>query len=113
MRKVVNWLTDISEAIDLIENFTRGYSYEEFCKDPKTISAVRDQLMIIGEEAKNIPEDLRSRYPGIPWEGMIGSRNVLIHQYFRSDTELLFANAKRAKAEVKEVIMEIIRNLSG
>ncbi|MDD1729415.1 MAG: DUF86 domain-containing protein [Methanospirillum sp.] len=99
------------EAIDRIDEFTKDYSYEEFCQDPKTVSAIRDQLMIIGEAARNIPEDIRSCYPDIPWEGMVGSRNILIHQYFRSDPELLFSNIKRAKRDIRERLLEIISAL--
>ncbi|PWR75501.1 HepT-like ribonuclease domain-containing protein [Methanospirillum stamsii] len=99
------------EAIDRIEEFTSGCSYDEFCRDLKTISAVRDQLMIIGESAKNIPDDLKSKYPQIPWEGMVGSRNILIHQYFRTDTELLFSNVQRAIGDVRNCLKKIISDI--
>lgn len=99
------------DAIECIEAFTADYSYDEFCQDPKTISAVRDQLMIIGEAAKNIPDEIKVKNPLIPWEGMVGSRNILIHQYFRTDTELLFANIERAKGAVKESLIMIISEL--
>jgi len=75
------------------------------------MSAVRDQLMIIGEAAHNIPQDIRDRYPQIPWNGMIGSRNILIHQYFRTDSELLYANVQRAKKDIKPVLHQILNDI--
>ncbi len=113
MRTISHWILDIIEAIEKIEEFTVGYSYEKFCADEKTISAVRDQLMIIGEAANNIPQHIQDKYPKIPWNGMIGSRNILIHQYFRTDPELLFANVVRAKREVKQVVMQIYEDITG
>jgi len=44
---------------------------------------------------------------------MIGSRTILIHQYLRTDPELLFANVVRAKREVKQVVMQIYEDITG
>lgn len=113
MRKSQNWIIDMLDAIDRIEDFTSEYSFEEFCQDPKTICAVRDQLMVIGEAAKNVSDDIKQNYPQIPWDGMVGSRNVLIHQYFRTDPELLFANVNRAIGEVREILKRILIDLES
>ena len=57
MRDYRIYVHDIIDAMEKIETFTRGMSFEEFSSDEKTIGAVRDKLIIIGEAAKNIPQE--------------------------------------------------------
>ena len=63
-------------------DFVRDMSYEEFVKDTKTVYAVIRAIEIIGEAVKNIPEDVRNKYPEIPWRAMAGMRDKVIHAYF-------------------------------
>ena len=47
-------------------------------------------LEIIGEAATSMPEDIKEQYPDIPWHQMIGMRNILIHEYFGVDIDVLW-----------------------
>lgn len=62
-RDVRLFVTDILEAIQKIEAYTRQIDFEEFMKDEKTKDAVLRKLEVIGEAVKNIPERLKERYP--------------------------------------------------
>ncbi len=75
-------IRDIIQAIDHVERYTAGLSFEEFQADQKTIDAVLFNLQLIGEAARHVPEDVTSRYPQIAWADIRGARNVLIHEYF-------------------------------
>jgi uncharacterized protein with HEPN domain len=70
-------------------------SYEEFAKDDKTVFAVIRAIEIIGEAVKNIPEDIRKEYPEIPWKGMAGMRDKVIHGYVGVDTQLVWSTVKK------------------
>jgi uncharacterized protein with HEPN domain len=59
------FLEDILEAIGKIRNYTRGLSLQAFTADGKTFDAVIRNLEIIGEAAKQIPEDIRSQRPEV------------------------------------------------
>lgn len=48
-------------------------------KDERTLLAVVRALEVIGEAAKSIPQNFRDKYPGIPWRGMTGMRDKVIH----------------------------------
>jgi len=64
MRGYRIYLHDIIDAMEKIETFTGSISFEDFCADEKTISAVRDKLIIIGEASKHVPEKVRRRSSG-------------------------------------------------
>lgn len=76
------FLDDILEATRKVLEYTAGFSYEQFFTDRKTVEAVVWNLQIIGEAAKNIPEEIRSRHPNVPWRDMAGLRDIIVHQYF-------------------------------
>lgn len=108
MRNWVLYLHDINEAISMIHEFIAGMTLEDFSRDKKTMSAVRDQIMIIGEAVNHLPGEILSRYPHIPWRDIVGMRNVLVHSYFRTDPELLFLVATERLASLSRVISGMI-----
>ncbi|MBI4870811.1 MAG: DUF86 domain-containing protein [Candidatus Riflebacteria bacterium] len=65
-------------------------SYEVFCDDRKTVDAVVRNLEIIGEAVKGLPDDVRQRAPNIDWRRIAGLRDILIHQYFGVDLEIVW-----------------------
>lgn len=77
-------LQDILEAIDTI----RGYLVEgEF--DPRTSDAVLYNLVVIGEAAGLVSEETRAATPEIAWRKVVGLRNLIAHEYYRVDIEVI------------------------
>ena len=81
MTAVLDYLDDILEAIEKIERFTDGMTFEEFASDEKTVDAVLRNFEVIGEAAKNVPREVRREYSDVPWSEMAGMRDKLIHGY--------------------------------
>ena len=79
------FLEHILESIKDIEEYVRGTTREEFMNSKKTQDAVIRRIEIIGEAAKNVPEDIKKHHPDIPWKRMSGMRDILIHGYFGVD----------------------------
>lgn len=98
------YLTDILNAIESIEKFTEGVSFEEFKKDDKTSSAVIRKFEIIGEAAKKIPDEIRQQYPNISWSEMAGMRDRLIHFYFGPDYKIVRETVKKRLPQEKRDI---------
>ena len=105
------FLYDIIECIEKIERYTEGLSFDDFLKNEVVVDAVIRNLEIIGEAAKNIPENICSRYPEIPWKQIIGFRNVVIHHYFGVDLNIVWTVIKRHLKELKPKIERILSEL--
>jgi uncharacterized protein with HEPN domain len=65
-------------------------SFDSFLNDAKTIRAVAFELTTIGEAARSIPMDIQKANPEIPWGKLQGIRNVLVHECFRLDEEIIW-----------------------
>ncbi|WP_342764578.1 DUF86 domain-containing protein [Methanospirillum stamsii] len=65
MRNPHLFLQDILDACNGIDRFIGSLSLDDFSDDDKTMSAIRDQIMIIGETVKQIPDEMTERHPEI------------------------------------------------
>lgn len=74
---------DILEALEAIARYVGGSLVEPSIEDPVVLDAVLFRLLVIGEAAKNIDDELRAAAPGVPWADYAGLRDLIAHQYFR------------------------------
>lgn len=103
-------LGEILEAVELLERYTKGLTYQDFATDIEKQDAVIRRLEIIGEAVKGLPDELRSKYPGVPWGDIAGTRDIMIHEYFRIDLELAWEMVQDdlppLAAEVRSILAE-------
>ncbi|MBF0337733.1 MAG: DUF86 domain-containing protein [Nitrospirae bacterium] len=111
MRDHVLYLKDIIESIGLIEQFVADMEIEDLKKDIKTSDAVIKRFENIGEATKNIPDDIKSRYPEIPWKEMAGMRDKLVHFYFGVKYELVWAAIKNSLPSIKPLLNKMLDEL--
>lgn len=90
-RTISLFMNDIVESIEKIIRYKQEITFEQFVGDEKTIDAVLRNLEIIGEAVKNIPDDLKNKYPSIEWKLIAGMRDKLIHSYFGIDLEIIWS----------------------
>lgn len=112
-RDVRDYLNDISEMIKDIEDFTAGISYEGFGSDKKTLYAVIRCFEVIGEAVKQIPDHVRREHPEIPWKGLAGMRDKLIHGYFGIDIRIVWDTIEEDLPPLKEAVRDIIHTICG
>ena len=108
MRDYSLYLKDIIDAMEAVEKFIEGMDFPAFQSDDLISSAVIRKFEIIGEAAKHIPDDMRIKYPRIPWREMAGMRDRLIHFYFGIKYDLVWHTIKDIIPNVKPLLKEII-----
>ena len=102
-------LEDMLKAIEEIQQFTQDLTYGRFCADTRTMKAVLYSLAVIGEAARHIPEDLQADYPEIPWRDISDMRNVVIHEYFGVDPEILWETIHNDLPSLQALLNSILK----
>lgn len=102
------YLDDILEAAARIRDYTLGLNLEGLKNDSKTLDAVVRNLEVIGEAAKKIPEDVRRRYPDTEWKKISGIRDILIHEYFGIDINIIWDIAQNKLPSLEEQVRNIL-----
>jgi uncharacterized protein with HEPN domain len=102
------FLDDIRAACQKVRRYTQGSTFEEFTRDEKTFDAVLRNLEIIGEAAKNIPDEVREHYPEIEWRKISGLRDIVAHEYFAVDEEIIWDIIRNEISGLLEKVAEIL-----
>ena len=110
-REYRDYLHDIMNSVNDIEDFVEGMAFEQFEKDRKTLNAVVRSIEIIGEAAKNVPASVREKYGELPWKKMIGMRNKVIHGYFGVNVKTLWNTVKDDLPPLKQLVQRMLKDL--
>ena len=112
-REFLDFVEDIIDGMNKAEILLEGVSYSQFETDFRINFAVVRALEIIGEAAKRIPEQVRQRYPDIPWKGMAGMRDRIIHGYDNVDLQIVWDVVKRDIPQLKPKIELLLQDYKG
>ena len=102
------YLEDIQISMLRIQEYLSKHELDSFIKDYKTIDAVIRNFEIIGEATKNLPKEVKDRYPDMPWTEMYRLRNRISHEYFGIDYQIIWRIATNYLPENLKQINKIL-----
>lgn len=112
-RDVSIYIRDILDNMELAECFVKCMTYEEFVSHTKTNHAVIRCIEIMGEAAKHVPEDVRRKYPEIPWKDIAGMRDKIIHLYFKVSLEKVWLVLQEDIPALKPLLQKVIEHMGN
>ncbi|HLC51671.1 MAG TPA: DUF86 domain-containing protein [Candidatus Nanoarchaeia archaeon] len=112
-RTIKLYLNDILDTIELIEKSVKNVSKSEFVKDRDIIDATTRRLEIIGEAVKHVPLSIRRKYGAVEWKKIVGTRDILIHAYFKVDIDKVWNVIKDELEPLKQEIKLILEEESN
>ncbi|MCL5257371.1 MAG: DUF86 domain-containing protein [Chloroflexi bacterium] len=90
MKRDIIYLEHILDAAEKIMQYS-AVGHDTFLAETHWQDAIVRQLEIMGEATKHLSDEIRSRYPELPWRRIAGLRDVLIHDYMGVDPEIVWA----------------------
>ncbi len=78
---------DILAAIRRCENYEPYLRSDEFAS--MAYDAVLRNLAVIGEAVRSLPNETRDAMSDVPWAAIAGLRNIVVHEYFRVNPDLI------------------------
>ena len=99
-----DWLEDILEVIQMIEEFVKGMELADFQDDPKTRYAVVHALLIISEASRRLSDAVKKRHPDIPWRDVANSGNIYRHQYHSINDRMIWKTVTDRLPPLKRAI---------
>ena len=103
------YLSHILDEVNYLLDSSKATSQEQFMHDMTLQRAFSRSLEIIGEAAKNLPEDFSRSYDEIDWKSIAGMRDRLIHHYFGVDYEIVWDVVKNEIPKLKEQVSQILK----
>ncbi|MCG2711906.1 MAG: DUF86 domain-containing protein, partial [Candidatus Omnitrophica bacterium] len=100
---------DILRAINKIDKYAGNFTVLRLKKNPLIIDGIVKNLEIIGEAAKNIPVSVKEKYQEIEWKKITGLRDILVHEYFGIDMQIILDIIKNKLPDLKKKITHAIK----
>ena len=117
MRDPRVYLEDMLEGIRRIRSYAHGRSFEDFERDELVVDGIVRNLEVLGEAAKQTPDELKKTHPEVDWRKIAGLRDVLIHQYFGIDLVIVWDIVQNKlpalEFEVRRILQELPQSDRG
>jgi len=104
------FLQDILDSVNAIFEFTHSLDAEIFSQNRLVYSATIREFEIIGEATIHLCDETLSKYNQVPWRDLKDFRNLLIHEYFGVDSQIVWNTIQNDLPFLKEVVQEMIKN---
>jgi uncharacterized protein with HEPN domain len=111
-----NWqqrIEDILAAIADIQGWTLDKTQEDLETNTILLRAILYSFVIIGEASIHVSQDIQDKYSEIPWRLMKDMRNVMTHEYFQIDSQILWSTIQKNLPAVKSQLESLLQRELG
>ncbi|WP_332237937.1 HepT-like ribonuclease domain-containing protein [Sporolactobacillus sp. KGMB 08714] len=102
-------LQKLSNYISDVKSFVNGYSYTQFLDDKKTLASCAFTVLQMGELAKRLSTEVQEEHTDMPWKGLRGMRNRIVHDYENIDFNVLWETIGHDLPEFQKNINHILQ----
>ncbi|MGB8645299.1 MAG: DUF86 domain-containing protein [Anaerolineae bacterium] len=106
------YLQDMFDATQRISEYSQHMDFQDFLGNRMAYDAILRNLEIIGEAAKNVPTEVRQRYPQVEWRRIAGLRDIMAHTYYALDDETIWDIVENQVSELYEQVSKILEGKS-
>lgn len=93
-------------AIKKLEDRVNGLAKPEFINNDVLSDSIIYQLIIIGEAANHLSEETKERHSALPWHAIVGFRNILTHEYYSVDLDLVWGTLQQNLPKLKSALQK-------
>lgn len=104
-------LQHILDNIDGVLEITAGLQVDTILDSFMLLRATERAFQIISEATKELPADLRATEPDIPWRNIIGIGNLLRHEYYRIDPNVLAAILRHELPMLRPAVLRLMERV--
>lgn len=83
-------LQHILAAIERVNRYVKGKSFDDLLKDDMMYYAVVKNIEMMGEAANMLTTEFQESHPETPWKMVKGMRNYIVHEYFQIDSVVVW-----------------------
>jgi uncharacterized protein with HEPN domain len=107
-RPITLYCQDILDSGTAIQSYIQDVMLDAFSRDRMRYSAVIREFEIIGEAVGKLPTDVKDGYPDIPWQDIKDFRNLLAHEYFGVDLEIVWNTVHNDLPRLLDAVRRIV-----
>ncbi len=112
-RDPLDRIRDMIDAAEAIGSFVEGLDLEAFRHDRRTVDAILRNIAVLGEAVRAVPAEIRALRPEIPWTDVADMRNVVVHEYFGVDLDILWRTATEEVPALLDQLRALVAQLEA
>lgn len=97
-------IAHIKQESEFLRENSSHISYDSFLANSILKRAFERSIEIIGEATKKLSPDFKANYPQIDWKAISGMRDILIHEYFGVDYQIVWDVATNKSVELLQFV---------
>jgi uncharacterized protein with HEPN domain len=102
-------IATILSLTDKIEKTVERYGgYDEFIANDDFFDVIVLRVVLIGEEVNKLSNTFTEENPEIPWSGIVGTRNIIVHGYFDINADILWDTINNDIPTLKEFCTKML-----